>query len=335
MDSGEFFIGPVKVSPFFVLAPMSGVTSKAFRRIIQQENPHALGLTVTEFISVEGLTRNNKRTVQMLDLSGEVRPIAVQIFGYDIDRLERGAELVEESGADILDLNCGCPVPKVVKRGGGCELMRQPEHLAKILRTLRAKVKIPFTLKIRLGWDDQHKNAEEIALLAQDCGVDALCLHGRTRVQGYSGLADRGIVDTLAKKLTIPLIANGDIVNQESANDYLQRGARGLMIGRGALVNPWVFSDLCGQLRGQLAPRHCRQDVYRVVGNYREFLLEEMSEKGALGRIKQLVGQATKGLRDSGKLRRALCRSQSFTELNDILENWCTINNLEDRYAEY
>lgn len=333
MNQTEFRIGKVKIAPNFILAPMSGVTSKAFRRLIVQENPQSLGLTVTEFISVEALTRKNKRSLQMLDFAGEQRPMAVQIFGYDIDRLVRAAVIVEECGADIVDLNCGCPVPKVVKRGGGCELMRQPDHLGQVLRALKAALQIPLTIKIRLGWDDQHKNAEEIAKLAQDCGVAALCIHGRTRVQGYSGKADRDVVEKLAQILTIPIIASGDIVDVSSVDDYLRRGAQGLMIGRGALVNPWIFSDLRQRISGQAASVHSRQDLCRVVRNYHDFLLEEMGEKGALGRIKQLVGQATKGLRDSSKLRQVLCRSQTYGELTGILEQWSSASEVS--YVEH
>ncbi|MCC6932858.1 MAG: tRNA-dihydrouridine synthase [Deltaproteobacteria bacterium] len=334
MSLSSFFIGPVEVKPLFILAPMSGVTSRSFRRLIHRENGNALGLTVTEFISVEALTRNNKRSLEMLDFRDEPRPISVQIFGYDLDRLQRAAELVEENGADILDLNCGCPVPKVVKRGGGCELMRQPEHLAKVLTTLKKTVKIPLTIKIRLGWDEKHKNALEIAKLAQGCGVDMLCLHGRTKVQLYSGEADRDIVNTLVKNLTIPIVANGDIVNLGSAQDYLSRGAQGLMIGRGALVNPWVFVDLQRQMSGQSPLAHSKQDVCRVVCDYSKFLLEEMPEKGALGRMKQLVGQATKGLRDSTKLRQLLCRSQSLEEMIDHLHRWSAAKESEENYVK-
>ena len=239
-------IGNITFESDLVLAPMSGVTNSAFRRLIRTENGGSVGLVVTEFISIEGLTRSIPQTLRMLEFRPEERPISIQIFGYDIAKMADAALMVQDYGADIVDINCGCPVPKVVKRGGGCELMRQPEHLKSILTEVRKTVSIPLTLKIRAGWDENNKNAIDIALMAQDCGIDMLAVHGRTRSDLYRGQADWNLVGEVASKLTIPVIGSGDIIDAESADRARKLGVAGLMIGRGAILNPWIFKEVSG-----------------------------------------------------------------------------------------
>lgn len=306
-------IRDLAIEPGLVLAPMSGVTTSAFRRLIKELNPGAVGLVVTEFISVEGLTRKGPRSVAMMRHVPEERPFGIQIFGYDIDRMRDAAVMAQDAGADIVDINCGCPAPKVVKRGGGCELMRQPTHLAKILAEVRRAIQVPLTMKFRSGWDDSSRNAVEIAKLAESEGVEAVAVHGRTRAQLYRGDADWSIVREVAQAVKIPVLGSGDVVDCASAAERHAYGVAGLLIGRAALYNPFIFSEICGA-----APRKLGKDpelVLSILERYVELLREEFSDTRCIGRVKQLVSQMCRGY----SWRRDLCRAATFDEQRRIL----------------
>jgi len=260
----------VDIRPALILAPMSGVTSSSFRRLIKRLNPGAVGLVVSELVSVEGMVRSGRRTLEMLDFHPEEHPISLQIFGYDIENVCRAAQMVQERGADIVDINCGCPAPKVVRKGGGCELMRQPAHLARLIREVRRAVTIPLTIKIRSGWDDESLNAPEVARIAEAEGVDALAVHGRTRVQLYRGEADWRLVEQIAGSVKIPVMGSGDIRCAETAGERMCSGVSGLMIGRAVLANPLVFSDVAG---GRLRQGRCEDWLLvRILEMYLELL---------------------------------------------------------------
>lgn len=327
-----FSIGPIKVDPSLILAPMSGVTNSCFRRLVRRHNPRALGLVVTEFISIEGLTRENLRSLEMMRFREEERPISIQIFGHDVERMAEAAKMVEAAGADILDINSGCPVPKVVRRGGGCELMRQPDQMEKILKAVRAAIKIPLTLKIRSGWNEECINAVEIARLAEDCGVQMLAVHGRTRAQLYRGEADWDVVAKVVEAVKIPVVGSGDIVDLESARRALQSGVAGLMIGRGALQNPWIFSDLSNQFAGVAAEPRSPQAIFDIIEEYREILMEEAPLKAIIGRLKQLVTQCLRDLPGASNARRYLCTAQSLEEFSNRLTE--LRSDLSPRYFE-
>lgn len=318
----SFDIGNVRVSPNLVLAPMSGVTNSCFRKLIRGENPGALGLAVTEFISIEGLTRRNGRSLQMMEYGEEDRPISIQIFGYDIDRMVEAAKMVEDTGANIVDINCGCPVPKVVKRGGGCELMRQTFHLNKILTRVVKAVSIPVTLKIRSGWDDESRNALDVGRMAEDAGVAMLAVHGRTRKALYRGIADWEIVAQVADELKIPVVGSGDIIDVDSAKQALLSGVAGIMIGRGAMANPWIFAEIAAAVRGEPFERPGVLETIELLERYSLILSERMPERGVTGKMKQLASQATRQLKGSSKARRAICTSQSLAEMLEVLEQW-------------
>src|SRR5882724_1805542 len=204
----ELNIGRVTITPNLALAPMAGVTDSSFRRLIKELG--GVGLIVTEFISVEGITRGNMRTHRMMKFLPEERPLSIQIFGYDDERMAMAAEIIEESGADIIDINCGCPAKKVVNGGGGSSLLRDLPQLEKILRRVRRAVTIPLTMKIRTGWDDQSLNAIDVARLIEDCGGDLVAIHGRTRAQGYSGQANWDVIAAVKRAVSIPVIGCGD-----------------------------------------------------------------------------------------------------------------------------
>jgi len=332
----SFFIGPVEIRPNLILAPMSGVTGIAFRRLIKEVNPGAVGLVVTEFISVEGLTRGNEQSLRMMEFVPEERPFSIQIFGHEISRMVDAAKMAQDKGADIVDINSGCPVPKVVRKGGGCELMRQGEHLGKILSAIRKAIQVPLTLKIRSGWDDNNRNAPEVARMAQDCGVDMLTVHGRTRQALYRGAADWSIVQQIASELTIPVVGSGDVIDAASARFALSHGVAGFMVGRAALSDPWVFGDIQREMKGESKIVRSATAVTALLRRYQELLLEHGTRRGALGKLKQLSSQVTRRIQGSSGVRRALCTSSTLEQYNERLEIWerCLAQGLAHPFDE-
>lgn len=324
-------IRDVVVDPNLILAPMSGVTNSCFRRFILELNPRAVGLVVTEFISIEGLTRENEQSLRMMRFDPEERPIAIQIFGHEIWRMADAARMVEDTGANIVDINSGCPVPKVVKRGGGCELMRQPEHMARMLREVRRAVRIPLTLKIRAGWDSANRNALEIARIAESEGVELLTVHGRTRQEGYRGVADWRLIGEIAEALRIPVLGSGDVVDGPSAVERLSSGVAGLMIGRAALRNPWVFTEVREHLAGRAYVRPPAIETVRALERFIDILLVDMPERAAIGRLKQLASQITRRVRGAAEVRRTLCSTSSIETFRQELARWGEELRVDDR----
>ena len=314
MSFPSFSIRNIEVKNALVLAPMSGVTCPAFRRLIKELNGPSVGLLISEFISVEAMTRKVNRSLGMMRYRPQERPFGIQIFGYDIQRMSDAAKMVQDSGADLLDINCGCPAPKVVRNGGGCELMRQPEHLQKILASVRKSISIPLTMKFRSGWDDCSKNALEIAKIAEGEGVEALTVHGRTRAQLYRGEADWNAVRTVAEAVSVPVSGSGDIVDLASAKERFAFGAKGLYIGRGAIRNPLIFSDIA-QGRDGVARIEASTQV-QILELYLKFLLEDFPPHHAIGRIKQLVSQMGRGYPWS----KDICRANTLEAQGEILQ---------------
>jgi tRNA-dihydrouridine synthase B len=313
MVFAPYTIRTVTVAPGLVLAPMSGVTASPFRRLIRELNPGAVGLLVSEFISIEGMTREGRRSLEMMRYRELERPFGIQIFGFDIERMRDAALMVQDAGADLVDINCGCPAPKVVKRGGGCELMRHPEHLATMLREVRRAVSIPLTLKMRAGWDSESRNAREIARIAEEEGVDALTVHGRTRTEMYRGLADWSLIREIAAERRIPVCGSGDVTDYRSATERYQ-GVAGLYIGRAALTNPFVFKEIIEQ-----RPATLKKDpvqLLHVVQRYIELLLEDFPPVSCVGRVKQLVSQMCKGF----PWAKDVCRASTLHEQLEILK---------------
>jgi tRNA-dihydrouridine synthase B len=304
----------IAIEPGLVLSPMSGVTTRAFRRLIKELNPGAVGLVVSEFVSVEGMTRGSRRTLEMMRFSEEERPYCVQIFGYDIDRMRDAALMVQDLGADMVDINCGCPAPKVVKRGGGCELMRQPDHLRAIIHEVRKAVSIPLTLKIRAGWDESSRNALEIAKMAESEGIEALAVHGRTRAQLYRGMADWDLVEVIADQLSIPVLGSGDVTDRQSATERFRGGISGLFIGRASMWNPLVFSEIvsgeANTLRGNF------ERMIQILLRYSELLREDFQEGSCAGKLKQLASQMCRG----AQWRKELLTLNTLQQQIELLE---------------
>ena len=301
-------IGGVLAPTNLVLSPMSGVTDCAFRSLVREMSGPALGLVVSEFISSEGLTRANPKTLAMLRFKESERPVSIQIFGADVDRMARAAEMVEEAGADIVDVNCGCPAPKVVRRGGGAELMRQPGRLGAILRAIKRRVSVPMTVKIRSGWDDDSLNALDIARLAADEGASMLAVHGRTRRALYTGQADWDLVARIKAELPIPVIGSGDLSGPDAVLSRLaESGADGVMIGRGSCGRPWFLRQVVEFLATgrQLADPSLAEQCKILHAHYDGILAHYGTESGVRVARKHL-GWYSKGLRNSADFRAAV-----------------------------
>lgn len=311
-----FKIRDIEINPPLILSPMAGVTDYTFRRLIKRRG--GVGLVVSEFISVEGLTRHNPKSKRQMFFDEEERPFAVQIFGGQPERMRMGAEMAEEVGADILDVNCGCPAPKVVKNGGGSGLLRDLTRLETILREIKKAITIPLTLKMRVGYSESTINAVEVAKMAVDCGVEHIQVHGRTKEQGYKGLANWDIIRAVKEAVDVPVCGNGDITTIEyGMAKWKESGVDGILIGRGAMQNPWIFRQFNDALHGREIYQPDLDEKKAVLLEFFEMLREEMPEIVALGKMKQLAGQFTKGLVGGAQFRQTLYHSHSSTEILD------------------
>src|SRR5689334_19695019 len=234
-------IGSVSLKWPFVVAPMAGMTDTAFHRLVKRQG--GCGLVVTEMVSSEGLVRGIDRTLEYAEYTEEERPVSIQIFGGDPVKMAAAAQIVEGMGADIVDVNMGCPVPKIAKHNAGCSLMREPRHAATVIGAMAKAVRIPVTVKMRAGWDDKARNAPELARMVQDAGAAAVTIHGRTAAQSYSGTADWHLVSTVASQLSIPVLGSGDCVEPEHVIERMNSGVSGVLVGRGVLRNPWILAQ--------------------------------------------------------------------------------------------
>jgi tRNA-dihydrouridine synthase B len=323
-----FKIRDIAIDPPLILSPMAGVTDYTFRRLIKRRG--GVGLVVSEFISVEGLTRHNPKSKRQMHFDEEERPYAVQIFGGKPDRMAMGAEMAQEVGADILDVNCGCPAPKVVKNGGGSGLLRDPALLETILKDIKRTITIPLTLKLRTGYSDATINVVDVAKMAEQCGVEHIQVHGRTREQGYKGLANWDIIRQVKEAVSIPVSGNGDITTIQYGMDrWRESGVDGILIGRGAMQNPWIFRQFADVLAGREPYQPDVAEKKSVLLEFFSMCREEMPEIVALGKMKQLAGQFTKGLVGGAQFRQTLYHSHSATEILDNIQSY--FDTLSDR----
>jgi len=307
-------IRDVTIRPAHILAPMAGITDTVFRRFIKRLG--GCGLIMTEFVSSEGMLRQNLKSKRFLYYTEEERPITAQIFGADADRLAEAAVMIEDLGFDLIDLNLGCPAKKVVKCGGS-GLLRDLPQLETILRRIRAAVKIPFTIKIRIGWSDEEIVAVPVARMAEDCGVQAVAIHGRTRLQGYSGRARWDVIAEVKQAVRIPVIGNGDVMTPgDAAALFGATGCDAVMIGRAAPTNPWIFRQMQEYFSTGAYREPTEADRYQLIHEYYAMLVEEQIP-GSIGKMKQFASWFTHGVRNGAELRR---RVQSAHSPAEVLE---------------
>jgi tRNA-dihydrouridine synthase B len=266
-------IGSVPLSSPFVVAPMAGMTDSAFRRLVKRHG--GCGLVVTEMVSSEGLVRGIDRTLEYAEYTEEERPVSIQIFGGDPQKMAAAAQVVERLGADIVDVNMGCPVPKIAKHNAGCSLMREPEHAASVINAMSKAVKIPVTVKMRAGWNDGSRNAPELARRVQDAGAAAVTIHGRTAEQSYSGSADWNLVSDVAHDLSIPVFGSGDCVEPTHIIERLGCGVTGVLVGRGVLRNPWVLAQAADLAAGRTPREVTLRERGQFLLDYIDLLLGE------------------------------------------------------------
>ena len=312
-------IGNVRISPATILAPMAGVTDTVFRRFIK--NLGGCGLIMTEFTSADGLFRcRESKRKRYLHFYDDEHPISAQLFGSDPDVLAGAAKIVEELGFDLVDLNLGCPAKRVVKCNGGSGLLRDLPHIRVIFEKVRAAVKIPFTVKFRAGWDEKQLVCVELAKLAENCGLQAVALHARTREQGYSGNARWEWIAAVKDAVKIPVIGNGDIRSpQDAAAMMAQTQCDAVMIGRMAPSNPWIFRQIeqYKQTGGYDEPTHA--DRYAMIHTYFRMLLEE-DVPGAEGKMKQFASWFTHGIPGGSTLRKAVHNARRGSEILESVE---------------
>ena len=313
-------IGNVELANPYILAPMAGVTDLPFRLLCKEQGA---GLLCMEMVSAKAIQYNNKNTKALLEIHPEETPVSLQLFGSDPEVISEVAKQIEELPFSILDINMGCPVPKIVRNGEGSALMNQPKLVHEIVSKTVKAIRKPVTVKIRKGFDDTSINAVEIAKIIEDAGAAAVAVHGRTREQYYSGKADWDIIRQVKESVSIPVIGNGDVVSGESAIAMLKEtGCDGVMIGRGAQGNPWIFSELLEyEKTGKLPKRPDGEALKEMMLRHARLQIEYKGEYLGIREMRKHVSWYTTGLPNSAKLRGEINAVESYEELEQLLDD--------------
>ena len=311
----------VEIAPATVLAPMAGVTDTVFRQFIR--NLTGCGLVMTEFTSADGMLRaKDKKAKRYLHFYEEEHPISAQLFGSNPDTLEDAARMIQDLGFDLVDLNLGCPAKKVVKCNGGSGLLRDLPHIRTIFERVRRAVTIPFTVKFRAGWNEKELVYLQLAKIAEDCGLNAVALHARTREQGYSGEAQWQWIADMKQQVKIPVIGNGDIRTPEDAvNMVAQTGCDAVMIGRTAASNPWIFRQIAQYTHTGRYDQPTEADRYQMIRTYFSMLIEH-EIMGAAGKMKQFASWFTHGVYGGAHLRKAIYEAKSEHEIVNAVDEF-------------
>jgi tRNA-dihydrouridine synthase B len=320
MNMPELQIGNVKLENDLILGPMAGVTDLPFRLLCKEQGA---GLLCMEMVSAKGIMYNNKNTKFLLTIDERERPVSLQLFGSDPDIISEQAKRIEELPFDILDINMGCPVPKIVNNGDGSALMKNPLLAGEIIEKTARAIQKPVTVKIRKGFDEEHINAVEMAHIAQESGAAAIAVHGRTREQYYSGKADWEIIRKVKEAVHIPVIGNGDVWTPQDAIDMRkQTGCDGVMIGRGAQGNPWIFKQILHyEQTGELLEKPSPQEVTEMILRHAKMQMEFKGEYIGMREIRKHAAWYTAGYKNSAKLRGKINETETYEELKELLSH--------------
>ena len=314
-------IGTVTLDNNIILAPMAGVTDLPFRLLCKEQGA---GLLCTEMVSAKAIYYNNKNTETLMKIEPEERPVSLQLFGSDPVIMSEMAKRIEERPFDILDINMGCPVPKVVNNGEGSALMKNPKLVREIVTAVSKAIKKPVTVKIRKGFTEDSVNAVEIAKIIEDSGAAAIAVHGRTREQYYSGKADWDIIRQVKEAVSVPVIGNGDVDSPKKAKKLIEEtGCDGIMVGRAAQGNPWIFHEIPHYLEtGELLPRPTLEEVKKMIRRHAELQLHYKGEYTGMREMRKHVAWYTAGFPHSARLRGAVNEIESMGQLLDLLDGW-------------
>lgn len=297
----------------FVLAPMAGITDHAFRTFIKARKA---GVVVTELISATGIQYRNDRTLKLMSYDESQRPVGIQLFGEEPEIMADAAKFAEEKGADFVDLNFGCPVPKVTKKGAGSAILKDLPHMITMISTIKKAIRIPLTIKIRTGWDQSSRNADEVLKIAHNEGVAWVAIHGRTRAQGYSGLADWDYIAEVKSRAKVPVLGNGDILTAKQAVLRLrQSSCDGVLIGRGCLKNPYIFADALALWRGEKLDSTIERDYANLYRQLHEVLVAHCDERILQIQLKKFAAWFATGYPGAAAFRKSIFQAKSTDEI--------------------